>query len=42
MRQNDDLHKYRIGPLTLLQLMAVLALTGILVTWLLSYFFAVV
>lgn len=38
-KDKDDLHSYRPGALTVIQLMTVLAVLGFLVTCLLRYFF---
>lgn len=35
----DDLRRYRIGPFTLLQLMSLLAITGLTATAILLHFF---
>lgn len=35
-----DLREFRIGPMTLLELMAVLAFLGIFLSWLLVRFFS--
>ncbi len=39
--RKENLRSYRTGPLTVLQLMLVIAILGGLITWLLSHFFAV-
>ena len=36
----NDMRAYRTGSFTVLQWMAILALTGVVVTWLLQHFFA--
>lgn len=37
--KKDDLRSYRTGPLTVLELMAVIAIIGGLLTWVISRFF---
>ena len=36
--ENKELRAYRMGPLTMLQLMIVLAVLGVLLTWVLRQF----
>ncbi|VVC75064.1 hypothetical protein AQUSIP_03400 [Aquicella siphonis] len=38
--KKDEINVYRLGRLTVLELMAVLAVLGILATWVLRRFFA--
>lgn len=42
MKNNNDIphNGYRIGKLTILEIMAVLAVIGLLATWVLRHFFA--
>lgn len=35
----EDLRAYRSGPLTVLQLMALIAVLGLLLTWVIKHFF---
>lgn len=35
----DDLRAYRSGPLTVLELMAVIAILGLLLTWVTKHYF---
>lgn len=38
--EKDDLRQYRLGGLTVLQLMPTLAIVGLLSAWILRHFFA--
>ena len=40
-KKKEDLRAYRTGPLTVLELMAVLAVLGVLLAWVLHRFFSV-
>lgn len=38
-KEKDDLHAYRVGRLTILELMTFLAVLGILLAWVCQHFF---